>query len=223
MKRALNYIEKRRSLFENHGLFEKFERAPVSLTLPIIVSGLSFWIMTFQDAVEQNELRFEDPDLRVLVGQHRHEELEHVQWFLHDIAQLTKQTPTITDLYRVQTRSSRIASYEIMHEILHTMPDARRLLILETMEATAEAFLTRISARIRNENKSLPKLLYFSQNHLEAEQNHVALDQHLRDIMARTLLDDLSLALSYQMIDRLFDSFHKIMDELNDQVLRRSA
>ena len=223
MKRVQSYIEAQVVQFEKHPFFEVLHREPAAQILPTIASGLSFWVLTFQDAILQNEERFEDPYLRKLVSQHRREELEHVSWFLKDTQALNGKEPTLSEVYRETSRQCREATFEIIGEILATRSDSLRLIILECLEATAEVFFTNTAKRVSESADSLPTLWYFSQHHLDAEHDHETLENHLRKIMDRIELDEVTAMRATQMVDRLFGSFHKMMDGVDSQVLEITA
>ncbi|WP_020410221.1 hypothetical protein [Hahella ganghwensis] len=215
MKEVYIHINEEKEKLSHENFFLNFSQIDNDILLPICGLGLSFWIMTFQDALRLNASKFNDPSLGKIAEQHRQEDSGHELWYLHDLAALGIQTPDLYTLYSPCLSFVRDSSYEIMSQIISTDDDYTRLALIEAIEAASEVFFCHIVKNTSSGDKHL-NLLFFSNHHYQAELSHN--EENLMAVFHSHHLTERERERVIAAVDRTFKAFHTIFDGLNNMI-----
>ena len=216
MRKILQEIEIRQKEFAKLPFFIFLEQGNCLEDAIIFVSGLAFFVLTFQDILRINESKILAPELLPIVQHHRQEDLGHDEWFLHDIDQLGTECNAFL-LFGKQYIETRDASFEIVSEIFRASDDRIRLVIPLVLEASGRVFFSRVHKFFSRTGYN-GKLKYFSKEHFQVELNHELFEQDINErLLSIQLTDDLRKE-AIEVIDRIFTALSKICCDLYDKI-----
>ncbi|HZH79552.1 MAG TPA: hypothetical protein VEY88_26255 [Archangium sp.] len=215
MKAVLQHISDCQARFAEHRFFDEFrQERPLEQALAF-APRLSFWVMCFQDVLRLNAQRVQDPELAMLMLRHRSEERDHDNWFFEDVATLTGAPLTVHTPWSRAHESTRDASFALVAEVLRPMDDRLRMVLVLGLEATSHVFFTRASnlakaAAAGSESKL--KLKYFSDHHMEAEEQHEVFEEQMEAYLRGIELTPALREEACQMVDRIFAAFEAMFE-----------
>src|SRR5262249_28884864 len=158
----------------------------------------------------------DDPDeLGRLVNAHAVEDSQHWRWYLHDLRQLGHDRPlpltdTLQQLWGDETRCVRRLTYR-MCQLALGKSSLQKLVVILVMEAAAKLGFERISAVTRELDRDL---IYFGGQHLQAEDDHALHSDGVQTALESIQLDDLGRRELCEVVNRGFDAFDEMADEL---------
>jgi hypothetical protein len=225
MKAVLQHISDCQSRFAEHRFFDEFrQERPLEQTLAF-APRLAFWVMCFQDVLRLNAQRVQDPELAMLMLRHRAEERDHDNWFFEDVQQITGIPMTVHTAWGRSHESTRDASFALVAEVLRPMDDRLRMVFVLGLEATSHVFFTRASSLAQAQAEAAGrglKLKYFSNHHMEAEEQHEVFEEQMESYLRSIELTPELRAEACAMVDRLFAAFHAMFDGMcGDQKVAR--
>lgn len=208
------YIEDQRLLYRQRPLLAMY-RSPRSAWRDMPEArDWAFWIMTFQDILQLIEGRIEDPVLRRTVGVHRDEDGGHDKWYFEDLRTLALPLGDGPDLFGETHRPARELSYRQLGRVIEARSDLERLIVLEVIEATSLSLFESTAEYVRRHGRERD-LLFFSENHLNAELQH---DRRTEDEnVIGALLESASAAPHARMIEDCYGDFARFIDELHER------
>lgn len=217
MKAVLQHISVRQSRFAEHPFFDEFRQdRPLEQTLAF-APRLAFWVMCFQDVLRLNAQRVQDPELAILMLRHRSEERDHDNWFFEDVERLKGSPLTVYEPWSRAHECTRDASYALISEVLRPMDDRLRMVLVLTLEATSHVFFTRASRLVQEVSGRAPPLKYFSDHHMQAEEQHEVFEEQMEAYLRSIELTPALREEAFAMVDRLFaafdDMFHGLRGE----------
>lgn len=181
-----------------------------------------FFVMGFRDTLLTLTDRSNPDYFQSIVNTHCVEDGTHWEWFLQDMDTLfpPKQSPwqslssSARHIWADDKWEVRNLVYETTHAVKATTSSFLKLVIIQVLEATFDAFNDSIIHPLR-ELGLFDSLLYFGQNHLDAEEGH-EFDDWL-NVDPEKYADKLSqlgvqvtneeLAEAQELIDRLMNGF----------------
>jgi len=221
MQRVLARMEERTAAFGREP-FQRFLEDP-KLSPDERLSfafGLTHFVMSFADVCTL-VLREEPPKDRYqeLVNQHAQEDCDHYRWFLQDLRALGYDPPVrLTDAVRLlwgpELERSRVLTYRLCHLGYRATP-LRKLVLIYSMEATADVGI-RNTARIARTwmERHGERLVYFSADHVTAEEGHQIRTDDVVRMLAETSIDDATADELTWVVDESFDAFTEFTAEL---------
>jgi len=217
MKAVLEYIDARQSRFAEHPFFAGLRQdQPLEQVLGF-APRLAFWVMCFQDVLRLNAQRVRDPELTMLMLRHRAEERGHDNWFFEDIALLMGRPLTLNELWGRVHESTRDASYTLISEVLRPMDDRLRVVLVLALESTSHAFFTRtasLTASLTQGPAADKRLKYFSNHHMEAEEQHEVFEEQMKAMLLGMELTPALRAEAIALVDRIYAAFSAMFDGL---------
>jgi hypothetical protein len=213
MKAVLQHLSDSQSRFAEHPFFHELrQERPLEQALAF-APRLAFWVMCFQDALRLNAQRVKDAELGVLLLRHRSEERDHDNWFFEDVAQLTGTPMTLHTPWSRPHESTRDASYALIAEVLRPMDDRLRVVLVLSLEATSHVFFTRAAHLARAAGgESRLKLKYFSDHHMDAEEQHEVFEEQMEAYLHSIELTPALRQEAFALVDRIFAAFHAMFD-----------
>ena len=212
MRAVLQHISDRQSRFAEHLVFDGLQQdGPLEQVLAF-APRLAFWVMSFQDVLRLNAQRMKDPELAMLMLRHRQEERGHDHWFFEDAAQLMGRPFNLTEPWSRAHEATRDASYAILSEVLGSLDDRLRIILVLTLESTSHAFFSR-TANLPQTLSQGKRLKYFSNHHMEAEEQHEVFEEQMEAYAEHGAEPELR-AEAIALVDRVFAAFHSMFDGL---------
>jgi hypothetical protein len=213
MKAVLNHISDRQTRFAEHHVFDGLQQdGPLEQVLAF-APRLAFWVMSFQDVLRLNAQRMQDPELAMLMLRHRQEERGHDHWFFEDAAQLMGRPFKLTEPWGRTHEAIRDASYAILAEVMRPMDDRLRIVLVLTLESTSHAFFSR-TANLPQTLRHGKRLKYFSNHHMEAEEQHEVFEEQMEAMLLGMELSPELRAEAIALVDRIYAAFHSMFDGL---------
>ena len=213
MKAVLQHISDRQSRFAEHLVFDGLQQdGPLEQVLAF-APRLAFWVMSFQDVLRLNAQRMKDPELAMLMLRHRQEERGHDNWFFEDSAQLMGRPFSLTEPWGRAHEATRDASYAILSEVLNPLDDRLRIVLVLTLESTSHAFFSR-TANLPQTLSQGTRLKYFSNHHMEAEEQHEVFEEQMEAMLLGMELSPELRAEAIALVDRVYAAFHSMFDGL---------
>lgn len=214
MKAVLQHISDRQSRFAEHPFFDGFRQGrPLEQALAF-APRLAFWVMCFQDVLRLNAQRVEDPEFAVLMLRHRSEERDHDNWFFEDIAQLQGSPLTLHEQWSRAHECTRDASYALIAEVLRPLDDRLRMVLVLTLEATSHVFFTHASRLVQTSGRGLK---YFSDHHMQAEEQHEVFEEQMEAYLRSIELTPALREEGFALVDRLFSAFDAMFQGLRSE------
>lgn len=217
MQLVVAYIEEQRAEFTAHPMLARLECLSEPSELRASVPALGFWVLMFQDVLRINERRMKDPELCRYASRHRREDSGHDAWFLADLRRLGVEGD-LGWLFGDAHEPVRMASYEIMAEVLRTEHDSTRIALLHAFEAASMEFFIHAAKGVDRVIRG--ELEFFGRRHLEAEQDHEMWDGEQGEALIAVSLDDDQRSEAVAVTDRVFAALTRIMDHLDTLPLR---
>lgn len=222
MKAVLEYIHVRESRFAEHAFFHELrQELPLEQALAF-APRLAFWVMSFQDVLRLNAQRMQDPELAMLMLRHRQEERGHDHWFFEDAAQLMGRPFNLTEPWGRTHEATRDASYAILAEAMRPLDDKLRIILVLTLESTSHAFFTR-TANLPQTLSQGTRLKYFSNHHMEAEEQHEVFEEQMEAMLLGMELTPELHAEAIALVDRVYAAFHSMFDGFQPEAQRPAA
>ncbi|MGZ3459669.1 MAG: hypothetical protein ACXU86_14335 [Archangium sp.] len=213
MRAVLQHISHRQSRFAEHPLFDTLRPDRPLEQVLAFAPRLAFWVMSFQDVLRLNAQRVKDPELSMLMLRHRAEERGHDDWFFDDVAVLTGRRLTLGELWERAHESTRDASYALLAEVLRPMDDRLRVVLVLALESTSHAFFTR-AASLSPTLGSGKRLKYFSNHHMQAEEQHEVFEEQMEAMLRGIELTPALRSEAFALVDRIYAAFHAMFDGL---------
>jgi hypothetical protein len=211
MRAVLNHIAERQSRFAAHHVFDGLQQdGPLEQVLAF-APRLAFWVMSFQDVLRLNAQRMQDPELAMLMLRHRQEERGHDHWFFEDAAQLMGRPFNLTEPWGRPHEATRDASYAILAEAMRPLDDRLRIILVLTLESTSHAFFSR-TANLPQTLSQGTSLKYFSNHHMEAEEQHEVFEEQMEAMLRGMELTPELRAEAIALVDRVYAAFHSMFD-----------
>ena len=179
------------------------------------------FIMSFAD-LNKYVLRQEPTTdkIQAILNQHTYEDDSHWQWFLEDIDRLGFNSEldlnnSLRFVWSEETKHSRLLAYELYRYLIIQPEPIGRLVILESMEATSDAF-SYFALEIAKELKQLydRELLYFGHCHCDAENGHHAHTEGVRKFLNSIKLEPEILRQQLELVEVVFDLFSQWSDAM---------
>jgi hypothetical protein len=219
MRAVLNHIAERQSRFAEHHVFDGLQQdGPLEQVLAF-APRLAFWVMSFQDVLRLNAQRMQDPELAMLMLRHRQEERGHDHWFFEDAAQLMGRPFNLTEPWSRTHEATRDASYAILAEAMRPLDDRLRIVLVLTLESTSHAFFTR-TANLPQTLSQGTRLKYFSNHHMEAEEQHEVFEEQMEAMLLGMELSPELRAEAIALVDRVYAAFHSMFDGFQTEAQR---
>ncbi|MCP3165317.1 hypothetical protein [Myxococcus qinghaiensis] len=213
MKAVLQHIAVCEERFASHPFFADLKQDRPIEQVMAFAPRLTFWVMTFQDVLRLNAHFIQDAHLKELATHHHAEEGGHDQWFEEDIAQLTGGSLSIGTLYGKAHAKTRDAAYSIISEVYRSVDDRLRIVLLWALESTSHVFFSR-TAVISAAQGADDKLKYFSDHHMQAEQQHAMFEQQLAEELEAMVLEPAVRDDALAMVNRIYAAFDTMFDGL---------
>jgi hypothetical protein len=212
MKAIQEYINTKQVKFAQCPLFTHIrKRLPLQQTMGF-APYITFWVMTFQDALHLNALLTKDPQLKEFAQHHREEDSGHERWFMQDLAVLfDAKELTIDWLYGPKCSSMRDSSNTIMAELIKAESDQLRTVVLLTLESTSQVFSKEITSYIIDMGYA-DKLKYFSKTHFDAENGHAMYEEEGEQQLHAIKLNPQEKEKALALVDYIYAIFHSIAD-----------
>ncbi|MEW5849458.1 MAG: hypothetical protein AB2A00_11625 [Myxococcota bacterium] len=204
MKRVLEAIAARQARFAAQPFFKRLEGVGTVEEARAFAPQLTFFVMVFQDILRVNEAKVKDPALRKVARHHRVEDRGHDNWFLHDLDQLGV-THGIGWLFGPRHAATRDAAYALMSEVHRASGDHVRVALLLVLEATGDAFFSRIPGFMARAGFDKP-LKYFSEAHHQVERNHEMFERRMQEELRALVVPGEVEAEALAMVERAFDT-----------------
>ncbi len=222
MKTVREYLEQKQIKFREHTFFKKLfaDRAPENLAN--FGQKMTFWVMCFQDVLRLNTAHITHPLLYQVARTHQLEDAGHEKWFLNDLNRLGCGAPNLQSLYSLESAPIRCASYALVSEVFRANNDFERIALLLSLESTAQVFFEHITEFSESVGYS-SFLEYFSNHHLDAEENHESFNQEMEAQIDNLQLTPEEQKGVFELIDRVFASFTTMFDELQDTLQQRQV
>jgi hypothetical protein len=224
MKEVLKHISDRQARFAEHPFFDELRpERPLEQSLAF-APRLAFWVMCFQDVLRLNAQRVQDPELAVLMLRHRSEERDHDNWFFEDVAQLTGSPLTVHTPWSRAHESTRDASFALVAEVLRPLDDRLRMVLVLALEATSHVFFTRASRLAQAAgSQSRLKLKYFSDHHMDAEEQHEVFEEQMEASLRAIELTPALREEAFALVDRIFAAFDAMFDGMGSEQMVSAA
>jgi hypothetical protein len=179
------------------------------------VPRMAHFIMSFSDLCTLVFYDDHPDELGRIVNAHAVEDCEHWRWFLHDLEQLGHLDPlTLPEALRLlwgeETRRTRLLTYRLCQLALGKS-SLQKLVVILVLEATAKLGFERVSQVARELDR---ELIYFGGHHLETEAQHTLLTSTIQETLESIRLDDETRRELCGVVDRAFDAFDEMVDEL---------
>jgi hypothetical protein len=217
MKTVQDYIADQQLKFGLHPFFQRLEHnEPLRHVLPF-ASGLTFWVMVFQDVLRLNEAQVTDPELKKLARHHRGEDSGHDKWFLNDLIKIEGSNPDLRSLFGKQHRVTRDVSYALMSEVYRAQSDYERIVLLLTLESTGHIFFEKIASYFERLGV-VHSLQYFSRTHIDVEKAHEMFEQQMEAMLAKIELPEEIRERCVQLVDRAYKAFGELFDSLEELI-----
>jgi hypothetical protein len=211
MKAVLQHISDRQARFAAHPFFGELRQDKPLREALAFAPRLAFWVMSFQDVLRLNAQRVRDPELAMLMLRHRAEERGHDEWFFEDIALLMGRPLTLSDVWSRAHESTRDASNDLIAEVLRPMDDRLRMVLVLGLEATSHVFFTH-AARLARASGAQLGLKYFSDHHMDAEEQHEVFEEQMEESLRGIELSPELREEGCALVDRLFAAFEAMFD-----------
>ncbi len=179
------------------------------------MSGLTFFVMAFQDILRLNEARVKDPVLHDIARQHLLEDRGHDDWFLHDLVEIEGHLPDVRDLFSPTFATTRDAAYALLSEVIRTEDDRARVALLLVLESTGHVFFERVVAWLDRIGVARD-LRYFARGHLDVDLGHELFEQRMNATLDAIELTDEERRTVIAAVDRCFDPITAMLDALRD-------
>ena len=221
MKQVLQELEALTRQFSKLTYFELLEGPGTRTDVDIMARGLSFFVLSFQDALRLNAEKISDPTLCRIAAAQRKDDAGHDLWFLNDLRRLGVE-PDVGWLFGKAHQRTRDTSYEIISELYAAPDDYSRLVVALVLEATGGVYFSRVYkffSRLGLEEG----LQFFARSHWEAEQGH---DVFALDVQAELLdisLSEASRRHALATAARVFESIAAMCNHLSDRMLKARA
>ena len=221
MKTVIQRLKARKEQLDNSrfSFLMKNENIPAHDRMAFAPSMLYF-VMGFRDMLSSLKDESDTSDFQRTVNIHCDEDSTHWIWYLQDIRLLSKMSlidPFATSPDAVWSEDNwpiRNMVYEVIHRCKQITSPFQRLVVIQVLEATFDAFNDAIDLPVR-ELGLYKKLAYFGKAHLDAEEDH-AFDDWLKvdvDAYSKTIqVSQEELGKAIFLIDELFDSFEMMFD-----------
>ncbi len=210
MKIVKEYIIKKQTEFRAHSFFhEVASESEYSRTLAF-ASGLTFWIMAFQDVLRLNEKLIQDQELKKLAKHHKIEDTGHDRWFLEDLKLIGQAELSLSDLFSKKMQNCRDATYMLMSEIFRTNDDIIRIILVLVLESSAGVFFEQVANR-GSKFKAASPLKYFSHHHLDVEKGHELFENELEEQIYSRILTEKQREEAFAMADRAYEAFSLLL------------
>ncbi len=213
MKHVRNYIAARQSIFANGKFFQRLDAGSSPRDALSVVSGLTFFVLVFQDVLRLNEARVTDPVLKMIARHHRAEDSRHDDWFLHDLELVEGRLPDVREAFSEGHQATRDTAYTIISEALGATDDRVSIAILLVLESTGHVFFDRVVSHLERTGSTLD-LWYFGRGHLDVELSHELFENKMNATLDAIELTEAERALVIESVDRCFDAIGKMLDVL---------
>ena len=222
MRRALNYIAERRRSFALLAFFEYLrDRSVAPGERFLFTPAVAPFVMAFAD-LNKYALRVPKPTAIIehLLNAHSEEDATHFELYLRDLETLGFDTPgtfagTLRFLWADERNYSRQTCYSLA-ALLAAAPLTLRLVIVEAIEAAgAAAFETLGELAADYEEQTGQELHFFGQHHKALETGHTMGSDDIEQRIDAIVLNDEELRQAHSLIDRVFEIFAAMMDELH--------
>jgi hypothetical protein len=184
------------------------------------VPRMAHFIMSFADLCTL--ILHEEPardEFAHVVNAHAVEDSDHWRWYLHDLGQLGLDRPQpISDALRFlwgkETARARMLTYRLCQLSLG-QSSLQKLVVILALEAMAKLGFEH-TARVARELDGR-ELVYFGGRHIETELDHSLLDRGVQQAINGVQLDEGTRRHFCQVVDRVFDAFIDLIDELHPE------
>lgn len=217
MKVVLEHIASRQAVFASHPFFEDLKQDRPVEQIMAFAPRLAFWVMTFQDVLRLNAHFITDPALKRLAIQHRSEEVGHDRWFFEDIQELTGKQLSVSALFGRAHTATRDATYALISEVYRPMDDRLRIVLVLTMEATSHIFFGRTSIIVSTKGCG-QRLRYFSDFHVQVEQQHEVFEEEMERRLRNLELNDELRAQATALVERAYAAFDLMLQGLRTEI-----
>lgn len=172
------------------------------------------FIMGFAD-LNKYVLRQEPTQDKVqaILNQHTYEDDHHWQWFLEDLEKLEfnsklKLNDSLRFIWSEETKHSRLLAYELYRYIAIQTEPLGKLVILEILEATSDAFFS-VAIQIAQELKVITdkELRFFGDCHCDAENDHYAHTDDVKEFLNSIQLEEEVLTQQLELVEKVFELF----------------
>jgi hypothetical protein len=215
MKIVREHIKARQARFAKNSFFEQLEIDEASPEALSFVSGLTFFVMVFQDVLRLNEARVKDPALRDIARHHRAEDRGHDDWFLHDLAAIEGRLPDVSMLFSSAHVTTRDAAYALIGEVLRADDDRVNIALLLVLESTGHVFFEKVVSWLERAGLS-DGLRYFARSHLGVELGHEMFEQKANAMLDAIELREDERRAVIAAVDRCFDPITEMIVALRD-------
>jgi hypothetical protein len=221
MKAVLSYIEEKKQTLADAPLFEflKDKSIPPRERLAF-TPCLAHFVMTFADinTLILRQPLSEDP-IQKIINLHTHEDGLHWRMFMADLETLGMNeartlSSTLQFVWSEDTKNIRLAWYSIISMLAEADP-VLRMVVLEAIEATGALSIPRARAvGLEFEEATGKELFFWGERHASVETGHVTgtedVERHLHSIV----LSEPVKARAFTLVDRVFEGFSNIMDDV---------
>jgi hypothetical protein len=220
MKTVHKYLEQKQAKFDQHLFFKRLLDDVSLVELAPFAQRLTFWVMSFQDVLRLNAAHISNPDLYKIAQSHQKEDAGHEEWFLNDLKKINGGEPNLRSLYSQEHSPTRYASYVLISEVFKARNDLERIALLLTLESTAQVFFQHIANFSETRGYS-HNLEYFSNHHLNAEDNHESLDHNMEAFLDSIEINAEQEKGIFEMIDRAYKAFEEMFNDFQGTLERR--
>jgi hypothetical protein len=214
MKLVRRYIQERQAAFAECSFFEELKLEEASPEALSFMSGLTFFVMAFQDILRLNEARVKDPALRAIARMHRDEDRGHDAWFLHDMLQVEGRIPDVREVFAAGHTLARDAAYKLVVEALRADDDRVSMALLLVLESTGNVFFGRVVEWLERAGLT-DGLHYFARSHLDVEIGHELFEEHANRVLDAIVLGEDDRRKVIAAVDRCFDAITELIASLS--------
>jgi hypothetical protein len=217
MKQVLSFLEQRVKSFSELTYFKLLERSGIRSDVDIMARGLSFFVLSFQDALRLNASTITDPTLLGIAKQQRRDDAGHDLWFLNDLGRLGVE-PNVRWLFSKKHEATRDTAYAIIARVLSAKSDHARLAVGLALEATGGVYFSRVHAFFTRLGLS-EGMQFFAKSHWDAEQSHDVFGDEIERALNAITLDESERADALAAAEATFAAVTRMCEQLSSEML----
>lgn len=223
MKEILELIENKKQEFAKQPFFQFLRDTSIDPRQRMVWVPCAVPLIMSAKDLNNHALPVEsttDP-IQEMINAHTLEDGRHWKWFLQDLEKLgldqpLKFTDTLKFLWGEETLKARQLAYTLT---LYTFPTASvlKLVAIELIEAIGHvAFCAFAEVGSQLQQMTKQNYRYFSPSHLAIEKGHIFGDDEVEKFLAGIQLTEEQKAKSFEMVEKVFESFTEFVSYLMD-------
>jgi hypothetical protein len=212
MRSILDAVDRAASDFAGHPFLVSLEYAASLDRMKRFASGLTFWVLAFQDILRIHEELATDPLVRDLAATLRQNDRGDDLRFLHDMHLLG----TELDLHAIFARdqaSVRDGTYALVAELYRAESDYARLALLLTLSACDKVFFAKVGRYVERIGHA-DSLRWLAGAQKPPGESEALWDLELQADLATVILPTRTREEALRVVERSARALSRIMDHL---------